>query len=391
LFLASTVICGQEMPDAFGDSVLKNIIDQVLLYPQEKIYIHTDKSSYLSGERIWFRAYLADAILHRPLSNRHLIVELINPVDSVVQRVMIKMNRGACSGFIQLGEKTPEGDYTICGYTGYMKNPGNDLFFKRSIHISIPPQAAMDISAEFRFETQEWVTAAITFRKPETGEKVKPEELRIGINDEAPGMVRIGKDKVAYFTFRLPEKAKRRYIYVSTRSCGKYFLVPWTPDDYEVTFYPEGGGMPEGVESRIAFKALNSDGLPEMITGRIIDSDSIYCGDIKSVHDGMGAFLLNPYEGKRYFALCRNGQGKEKQFELPVPVKGIISLKAEKVKDHLFISLLSSGVKKQRTPLYLVVHTRGIVHYASKLDTVFDGIFFEYRKIAFRSNADNSF
>ena len=53
---------------------------QLLAYPQEKIYLHTDKPYYLNGEKIWFRAHLVDAVLHRQATaSRYVYVELINP------------------------------------------------------------------------------------------------------------------------------------------------------------------------------------------------------------------------------------------------------------------------------------------------------------------------
>ncbi|WP_195371648.1 MULTISPECIES: hypothetical protein [Parabacteroides] len=61
------------------------------LYPQEKLHLHLDKSMYLSGEKIWFRAYLVDAASHLPVANsRYVYAELIADNDSIVNRVMIR-------------------------------------------------------------------------------------------------------------------------------------------------------------------------------------------------------------------------------------------------------------------------------------------------------------
>jgi hypothetical protein len=34
---------------------------------QEKMYVHTDKSTYVAGEIIWFKLYNVDAAQHTPL------------------------------------------------------------------------------------------------------------------------------------------------------------------------------------------------------------------------------------------------------------------------------------------------------------------------------------
>ena len=55
---------------------------QLEVFPQEKIYVHTDKPYYISGEKIWFRAYIADAKSHEPVSvSRYVYVKLINPLQ----------------------------------------------------------------------------------------------------------------------------------------------------------------------------------------------------------------------------------------------------------------------------------------------------------------------
>ena len=43
--------------------------------------------------------------------------------------------------------------------------------------------------------------------------------------------------------------------------------------DYDVSFFPEGGNLIEGVLCRIAFKALNRNGYSETISGEIVDEN----------------------------------------------------------------------------------------------------------------------
>ncbi|MDR2585379.1 MAG: hypothetical protein LBC84_04055, partial [Prevotellaceae bacterium] len=49
------------------DSLAISFWHQLDIFPQEKIYIHTDKPYYITGEKICFRAYLSDAITHIPV------------------------------------------------------------------------------------------------------------------------------------------------------------------------------------------------------------------------------------------------------------------------------------------------------------------------------------
>jgi hypothetical protein len=100
---------------------------QLSVFPQEKLYLHTDKPYYLSGERIWFRAHVVDAATHVPsFSSGGVFVELFDARDSVVSRVKTGAANDLFSGYISIPEDTPEGDYTIRAYTNSMRNLDED-------------------------------------------------------------------------------------------------------------------------------------------------------------------------------------------------------------------------------------------------------------------------
>ena len=106
------------------------------LYPQEKLHLHLDKPMYLSGEKIWFRAYLVDAASHQPVANsRYVYAELIADNDSIVNRVMIRPDSlDHYYGYLQIPEHTQSGEYNIRAYTAYMRNK-EDYFFQKNIYI----------------------------------------------------------------------------------------------------------------------------------------------------------------------------------------------------------------------------------------------------------------
>jgi uncharacterized protein YfaS (alpha-2-macroglobulin family) len=111
-----------------------------VVFPQEKSYVQTDKAGYFSGERIWFRAHMVDALTHRPIFiSRYIYVELIDPLDDVVQRVKVRPDStGAYSGHIDLEDDLAQGAYTLRAYTQYMRNRGEEFFFRRSIQVLDP-------------------------------------------------------------------------------------------------------------------------------------------------------------------------------------------------------------------------------------------------------------
>ena len=129
---------------SFGKEMIFDRLDslfeqQLKAFPQEKIYLHTDKPYYISGEPIWFRAYLVDAAAHVPVfASRYIYVELINPLDTVVVRVKIQQTDSIYSGRIDIPPDVPEGDYTLRAYTNFMQSVDENYWFTKNIHIGDP-------------------------------------------------------------------------------------------------------------------------------------------------------------------------------------------------------------------------------------------------------------
>jgi hypothetical protein len=135
-------ICLQSVKSQEADtSSIENLfLEQLSLYPQEKIYVQTDRNTYLSGETIWFRAHLVDALLLKQANaSRYVYTELINSYSDIVQRVKIRPDSAGCfHGHIRLEEELTEGWYTLRAYTRFMQNQGEDYFFRKAVYVSNP-------------------------------------------------------------------------------------------------------------------------------------------------------------------------------------------------------------------------------------------------------------
>lgn len=84
-------------------------------------------------------------------------------------------------------------------------------------------------------------------------------------------------------------------------------------------FFPEGGNLIEGLRSRVAFKAIGSDGLGVDVTGYVIDNSGSKVARLKTEHAGMGSFLLTPLVGNNYKVIIDSTLSD--QFTLPHAVK----------------------------------------------------------------------
>ena len=146
---------------------------------------------------------------------------------------------------------------------------------------------------------------------------------------------------------------------------------------FDISFFPEGGNLPEGVLCKVAFKALNRDGTSAHITGYLIDESGVEISPVQTYHAGMGVFTYLPETGKRYRLKCSNENGLERLFDLPQPNPHAYSLATSKQNDKIMIGVLSPfgggrgkvNIKTHTSnpPLYLLVHCRGAVLYFSEL------------------------
>ena len=84
----------------------------------------------------------------------------------------------------------------------------------------------------------------------------------------------------------------------------------------DLYFFPEGGSLVEGIESVVAFKAVDERGRGYDVTGIVYSSDEEKVADLRSSHLGMGKFILKPEAGLRYYSIIKNSDNTEVRKEL---------------------------------------------------------------------------
>ena len=118
------------------DAVTQSFNDYNKNNLQEKLFVHTGKSFYMTGEILWFKVYATDASLNQPLDLSKLCyLELLNKEHKPVLQAKIAMTDGSGNGSFQLPYSVNSGNYMLRAYTNWMKNAGADLFFEKNITI----------------------------------------------------------------------------------------------------------------------------------------------------------------------------------------------------------------------------------------------------------------
>jgi TonB-dependent SusC/RagA subfamily outer membrane receptor len=105
--------------------------------PVEKAYLHLDKPYYVTGDTLWFKAYLTEGSLHLADSASNLLyVDLIEQRsgrNTALKRV--QMNGGTGHGEFVLADSLAPGAYTIRAYTNWMRNASEDFFFQKDVYV----------------------------------------------------------------------------------------------------------------------------------------------------------------------------------------------------------------------------------------------------------------
>ena len=249
------------------DSLMKfagNIHQFNSIFPQEKVFIQLDNTSYYSGETIWFKAFVVNASSLDRAKSKVLYVDLISPTGILLKQEKLKIVAGQADGSFplidgsteQAREKRgvmnyPSGFYEIRAYTSYMLNFGDEILFSRVIAVYDKPKD------EGHYYDS---SPTITLRKAEITEP-------------------------------RPATPKLRNINVS--------------------FYPEGGHLILGKPCRVAFKITDETGFGINADGTLENSGISF----STVHNGMGYFEFTPQNRRNSVEI--NCDGTSRSFQLP--------------------------------------------------------------------------
>lgn len=124
----------------------------VSLYAQtgyrEQLYLHTDRTVYVTGETIWYSAYLFDMGRQQVSSvSRQCYLELISEERKPVLQQVVRLDDGRGAGSLPIGNQLPAGRYQLRAYTNWMKNFDARFFFTQELVVLNPFVAAKNIGA----------------------------------------------------------------------------------------------------------------------------------------------------------------------------------------------------------------------------------------------------
>ncbi|HTK20651.1 MAG TPA: MG2 domain-containing protein, partial [Mucilaginibacter sp.] len=129
--LTSSAQAIQEVQNSF------NVYKQTAL--QEKVFVHTDKTTYLPGEIMWLKVFCVDGNDHKPLNlSKVVYVEVLDNNQGPIAQAKIAMKNGIGDGSLYIPVTVNNGNYKFRAYTSWMKNFSADYYFEKVITIINP-------------------------------------------------------------------------------------------------------------------------------------------------------------------------------------------------------------------------------------------------------------
>jgi len=123
--------------------------DKELLQPfKERLYVHTDKPYYYSGEPLWFKGYIKYTNPSwRDSLSRTVYVELINSERKIVASKMLEIFEGSFFNDFVLPGSLEKGTYYLRAYTNFNRNFGDNSLYVKPIPVLGDNDRAADASS----------------------------------------------------------------------------------------------------------------------------------------------------------------------------------------------------------------------------------------------------
>jgi hypothetical protein len=135
--------------------------------------------------------------------------------------------------------------------------------------------------------------------------------------------------------------------------------------DLDVQFFPEGGELVDGIQSKVAVKAVGPDGLGRRVNGKIVEGNTTVC-EFRSNSLGMGVFYITPGKNRTYKAIIEN---YKKEIVLPSAKESGLTLSVNNAPTLADImAIIQTTDFKAVETVYIVAQTRGIVYYSARIN-----------------------
>ncbi|PKQ45447.1 hypothetical protein CSW08_08020 [Confluentibacter flavum] len=340
----------------------------------EKIYLQLDKDIYTTGSTIWFKSIVTKSIDNTPTNlSGVLYVEHINAKETIIEKKLIKIDKGIGEGHFDLPITMTHGTYLIRAYTEWNKNFDSDFFFEKYVQIfSLADKNNLDNALNQVTLVKDPIgndhlKAVIN---PFVLDSLHKNKLQLYIttdNKKDSVSIKKGKDNSYQIDYMVPKDSQMATLELITSNQKKYAKTIVLDEQFiDLQFFPESGELVNGLSSKVGFKALDAFGSGAKVEGDIIDQNNTLITSFKSNSLGMGSFQLNLADSTKtyYGRLVQESSKTDIIYPLPkIASLGNVMSVSEKDKN---ITINTSSNYLENDSIYLNVSFRGLTLYDLK-------------------------
>ena len=130
----------------------------------------------------------------------------------------------------------------------------------------------------------------------------------------------------------------------------------------QVQFFPEGGTLIKGIQSRIAYRIVNSYDSTARLSLQLNEGDTIM---LKPDRYGLGTFNLTPKAQGRAAAYLMDDHGRRQALELPAAAESGLSLTVkDSTSESVALIVQQTNTVDDDPNIFILVHSRNVVSFA---------------------------
>jgi hypothetical protein len=341
--------------------------------PLEKLFVHTDKDSYLMGDTLWYKTYVMDGTHGGPSIQSGIVyTELHDAFGNSHFLHRQHLLAGSAHGDMILDAVgLKPGTYTLRAYTRWLQNFGPDYFFTKTIEIygdyrqlwsvKVTPMQTDDREVKVSLSTLD--------RSPMPFQLITAEVLR---GDRVLSKQQLVLDKEGLLSIPLPLNAGTDLHGLEVRLKGEtdgeaqfplHLALP--VPSYDIQVLPEGGLWLEDRPGLMGVKVLDPQGKGVPYTGKILDAAGKEVATFSSLRYGMGRVALPALPKGNYQAELTFANGDTQQVSLPAssPVGASLHVLSNSLQsDRISLLVQSKGIPASQK-LQLLVISKGTLCY----------------------------
>ena len=327
--------------EGLADTIKQWFVKLTAEQPEERIYIHTDRTVYAPGDTLWLSTYVRAGTLKPTVQSELVRLEWVAPNGAVQLKQRLMVADGKAAGYVAIPPEAAGGYYKLKVYSLWQQNDADPYLAEKEIRVERPvvPRVAAQLKLDNTGYTPgskvELIFTLTDSKGNALANKQATASLSVAGEEVARQQARSNSEGKGEFNFDLPNDLATTdaviLLQLEHQGIRESFtkLVPVTLDKLYIGFFPEGGDIVAGLPARVAFEVANEKGEAAAATGDVRNSKGKVVAEFSTYYSGRGTFSFTPEAGEKYTAQLRVAGNNYGPYELPqVQAQGFV-LKAD--------------------------------------------------------------